>query len=268
MFKRSHYIVLGLVVLLVLILLNLPSQTAAQFKLAIGGLFLPLFGLASSTHNMVEKAGDTIVPRSVLLSELKRLQTENDRLRIESVQQEQVLRENNELREAISWQRHAKWKLKLARVISRDPANWWRSMQIDVGVRDGVLTNSPVLTPEGLVGRVDQAGPRSARVLLLGDPNCRVSAMIEKSREAGILGSGSGSLIDQNMLDLTYLPAAVSVEPGQRVVTSGLGGVFPPGIPIGEIADSRTVGYGLYREARVKLSANLKQLEEVWVKLP
>jgi rod shape-determining protein MreC len=268
MFKRSHYIVFGFVLLFVLVLLNLPSQTTAQFKLAIGSLFLPLFGLASSGQHLVEKAADATVPRSVLLAETKRLEKENQEFRLQAMQHSQVLEENNQLRQALGWQRQVLWKLKLARVTARDPANWWRSLQIDLGSRDSISTNYPVLTIDGLVGRIDQVGPRSSRVLLLGDPNCRVSAMIEKNRESGILGVSSGSLIEQNMLDLTYLSRRAVVEPGLRVVTSGNGGIFPPGIPIGEIADSRSIGYELYREARVKLFANLKQLEMVWVKLP
>jgi rod shape-determining protein MreC len=69
-------------------------------------------------------------------------------------------------------------------------------------------------------------------------------------------------------VQLTYLPSSANVKSGQTVVTSGLGGVFPRGIPIGQVLDSRSVEYGLYTEARVKLSANLGSLEQVWVLFP
>jgi rod shape-determining protein MreC len=268
MFKRPHYIAFGVVLLLVLILLNLPSQTTAQFKLAISSIFLPLFGLASSTETAIEKAGDFAVPRSALLSEIKKLKRDNDELRLQVHQHDQVLQENAQLRQAIGWQRQTGFRGKPARVIGRDPANWWRSCQIDLGSMDGISTNLAVVTTDGLVGRIDQVGRHRSRVLLLGDPNCKVSALIEKSRAAGILGVSSGALLDQNILDISYLSQQAQIEPGQRVVTSGLGGVFPPGLAIGEIADTRSVSYGLYREARVKLFANLKQLEIVWVKFP
>jgi rod shape-determining protein MreC len=76
--------------------------------------------------------------------------------------------------------------------------------------------------------------------------------------------SASGPL-DGSLAVLTYLSSAASLKPGQQVVTSGIGGIFPKGIPLGEVVDSRQVEFGLYTEARVRLSANLGALEEVWV---
>jgi rod shape-determining protein MreC len=69
-------------------------------------------------------------------------------------------------------------------------------------------------------------------------------------------------------VELTYLASSANLKPGQSVITSGLGGVFPKGIPIGKIVDARSVEYGLYTEARVKLNANLGALEQVWVLFP
>jgi rod shape-determining protein MreC len=106
-----------------------------------------------------------------------------------------------------------------------------------------------------------------SQVVLIGDPNCRVSALIEDpAQDTGIL-SASGPL-DSSLAVLTYLPSDASIKSGQQVVTSGIGGIFPKGIPLGQIVDSRPVELGLYTEARVKLSANLGSLEEVWVLMP
>ena len=82
----------------------------------------------------------------------------------------------------------------------------------------------------------------------------------------GIISAGGP--LDNSLVDLTYLSGNASLKPGQNVVTSGLGGIFPKGIPIGQIVDSRPVEFGLYTEARVKLSANLGALEQVWVLFP
>lgn len=254
--------------LLVLVLLNLPSQTATQLKLALGGLFLPLFGLASSAQNLTERAGNTVVPRRVLLEQIKQLQQTNQQLRVQAMQQPEVWRENQQLRQSLGWQKSSPWQLKLARVVGRDPANWWRTIQIDVGSRDGVHTNCPVLTNEGLVGRVAGVGLTRSQVLLLGDPNCRVAAVIEKTRDKGIITPGSSSSWDHLLVDLTFLPGNVELKAGLEVSTSGEGGVFPRGIPVGRILDTITKNYGLYAEARVKLNADLNRLEEVWVMFP
>ena len=148
----------------------------------------------------------------------------------------------------------------------REPANWWRTVHIDLGSRDGVRENLPVLTSGGLVGRVGSVGLTSAQVMLVGDPNCKVSATVSnEKRDSGILGAASP--LDNELVELTHLPRGADVKPGQAVVTSGLG-IFPKGIPIGRIVDSRPAEYGLYTQARVKLAANPGALEEVWVLMP
>ena len=95
----------------------------------------------------------------------------------------------------------------------------------------------------------------------------RVSALVQnEGRDTGVIGA-SGPL-DGKLVEMSYLSRHADLKPGQRVLTSGLGGIFPRGIPIGTIVDSQLVEYGLYVMARVRLSANLSALEEVWVLLP
>jgi rod shape-determining protein MreC len=157
--------------------------------------------------------------------------------------------------------------LKLAKVVLRDPANWWHTVQIDLGSRDGLTNNLPVLTSDGLVGRVSLVSLYTSQVVLVGDQNCRVSALVENAtHDMGIL-SASGPL-DTSLVDLGYLSNSANLRPGENVVTSGLGGIFPKGIPIGQIVDAQSVDYGLATEARVKLNANLGALEQVWVLFP
>ncbi|MEW6160142.1 MAG: rod shape-determining protein MreC, partial [Verrucomicrobiota bacterium] len=266
MLKRPHYIALCVVVVLVLILLGLPDKTAAQLKLALGGFsFVPLFGLASSSQRAVEKAGNAIIPRQTLVQELERLRIENEQLRLHSMQTTQIWHENAQLRQAFAWQKHSTWKLRPARVLLRDPANWWRTLSIDIGSREGVVTNLPVLTAEGLIGRISDVALTRSTVVLIGDPNCRVSALVEKTRDHGVITAGTSTVLDSQLVDLTFLPRHSQIQPGQKVVTSGLGGIFPAGITIGHIVDIRTVDFGVYLEARVKLAADLNHLEHVWV---
>jgi len=268
MFRRPQYIVLGLVVLLVLVILNLPSQTAARLKLAIGSLFLPLFGLAGAAQQTASKTTDSLLPRGVLARQNELLQRENEQLRLQATQALAVARENDRLRQQVGWQqRHPQWKVKLARVVLRDPANWWRAVQIDLGSRDGLRKNLPVLTSEGLVGRTSVVSLMRSQVVLIGDPSCKVGARVQnETHDTGVIGLGGP--LDTSLVELGYLSRNAALKPGQKVVTSGLGEIFPAGIPIGKIVDSRPVEFGLYTEARVKLDANLGALEEVWVLMP
>jgi rod shape-determining protein MreC len=265
MLKRPHYIALGLVVLMTLIILNLPSQMTARLKLGIGSVFVPTIGLSTSAHQVAEKASNAVTPRSELIKDNERLRRENQRLQIQGRHAEEIARENDTLRKLFGWQQQKPWKLKLGNVILREPANWWRTVQIDLGSRDGARTNLPVLTADGfLVGRISSVSLTRSQVVLLGDQNCQVSALVEnEARDIGVIGA-SGPL-DSTLVEMAYLSRNANVKSGQNVVTSGLGGIFPKAIPIGKIVDSRAAEYGLYTEARVKLAANPSALEEVWV---
>ena len=86
MLRRSHYIALGLVVLLTLITLNLPNRTTARLKLGLGSVFLPLFGLAGSTQQLAGTAGDRVLPRNELLKQIESLRRENQQLRVQARQ--------------------------------------------------------------------------------------------------------------------------------------------------------------------------------------
>lgn len=269
MLRRPHYIAVGLVALLTLLVLNLPGQTTARLKLAIGSLFLPLFGLASGTQQVAGQAGNAILPRGELLRLNESLHRENQALRLQVAQAEEMQRENSRLRELLEWRVQTKRKVKLANVVLRDPANWWRTVQIDLGSRNGLSNNLPVLSAEGfLVGRVSSTSLTRAQVLLLGDPNCKVASLVDnESREAGVIGAGGP--FDSSLVEMKcYLSRTSNLKPGQRVLTSGDGGLFPKGIPIGTITDARLVESGLYTVAQVKLAANLASLEEVWVQFP
>lgn len=269
MLKRPQYVAVGMVVLLALLILNLPGRATARLKIAIGSLFLPLFGLASGAQQATGKAGDALLSRGALARQNESLRRENEQLRLQAMQAEEMARENDRLRRLFQWEQQSRWKsrLRLAHVILRDPANWWRTVQIDLGRRDGVRTNLTVLSTEGLVGRVQSVSLTTAQVVLVGDPNCRVAAVVEnQTRDAGVIGNAGP--VETSLVQLSYLSRHAALMPGQNVVTSGLGGIFPAGIPIGKIVDSRPVEYGLYTEARVKLAVNPGAVEEVWVLLP
>jgi rod shape-determining protein MreC len=268
MLKQKNYLALGAVVFVAVLLLSLPTRVTERLKLAVGTWFLPLFGLASAGQHLPADLADSVLPRRELLRQIDTLRRENQELRSQAVQSATIARENDQLRALFNWQKQSRWKLKLANVVMRDPANWWHTVQINLGSRDGITNDLSVISSAGcLVGRVSSVSYTKSQVVLIGDPNCRVSATVENSaRDMGVIAP-SGP-VDTSLVELTYLASSANLKPGQNVVTSGLGGVFPPGIPIGQIVDSRSVEFGLYTEARVKLSVNLGSLEQVWVLLP
>jgi rod shape-determining protein MreC len=266
MLRKPHFIAAAVVLALTVLLLALPESAATRLKLGIKSIFLPVFGLASSMPAAAQRAGDAATPRRVLLEELRRLRVENERLQVEGVELRAARAENDRLRALLQWRTGVTGQYRLARVIGRDPANWWRSLRIDAGTREGVVTNAVVLTPVGLVGRVAQVGLGYSEVLLVGDSDCRVAAIAEVTREQGVVGPSAGAF-DPGTVEMRYLPANAQLKPGQRVLTSGVGGVFPGGIPVGVITGIGPGDIELNSTASVKLFVNPNRLEEVWVRL-
>ena len=272
MFKQKNYLALGAVVFVAVLVLSLPTRATSRLKLAVGSWFLPLFGLAGAAQQLPADLADSVLPRRELLKQIDTLRRENQQLKLQQLQSAEIARENDQLRVQIGWQigwqKQTPWKLKPANVVMRDPANWWHTAQIDLGSRNGLTNNLAVLSPDGfLVGRISSVGLTRSQIILIGDPNCHVSALVENAaHDIGVL-TVSGPL-DTSLVDLTYLASGANLKSGQNVVTSGLGKVFPPGIPIGQIESARSVEYGLYTEARVKLNVNLGSLEQVWVLFP
>jgi len=263
--KRLHYWVLGFVLALTLVLLNLPPTAAGRLKTAIASLFIPLFGLAGSAQSFVDRASYAAFTRSTLIRELERIGGENQQLRIIQAQGQAALEENVRLRALLGWQPSPRWKLRAAHVVGREPTTWWRNITLDYGLLDGAQIGQPVLTSAGLVGRIRAAGPMHCSVALIGDPECGVSVVISETRDQGIIQEAHSAPVGDGLITLKTLQHSPAILAGQTVTTSGLGGVFPAGIPVGHIVDTRAADGGLYTEARVRLSANLNRLEEVWV---
>lgn len=268
MLKRPHYVALGGVVLLLLILSNLPASVAARLKLAISGSFLPLFGLAASANTFLDRASYQILPRSVLIDELVKAKKENADLRIAALQGTEAITENNRLRAALASAPRGPWNRRFAQVVGRDATTWWRTLQINLGSRDGLKEDQVVITSQGLVGRISQVGLTHSQVALVGDAECGVAVVVRETRDLGIIKPGQAGTGDGGMVEMSLLQNSPQVMAAQSVVTSGLGGVFPAGLPVGTVVDTRATEGGLFTTARIRLAVNLNRIEEVWVLQP
>ena len=268
-FYKSQQTAVGAVLLTVFLLLVMPESARARLKSAIGALFLPVIGISTTGQVALESlgqlgaSGSESSPTNQALGQAPDVLPSLADLQIENA----LLREEiNQFRDANDLERRIPWESKLVRVVGRDPFNWWRRIKINLGSNKGIRFNQPVISAKGnLVGRVSEIGPLTSWVVLAGDPNCRFSALIKESRSQGGIVSPLQYSSDPRVVELTYLPNDVELRPGQAVVTSGLGGGFPKEIPVGLVVDSWISKDGLYMEARVKLHANLNQLEIVRV---
>jgi rod shape-determining protein MreC len=148
----------------------------------------------------------------------------------------------------------------IADVIGLDTSGLMRVLHINRGARDGIGIGMPVITDLGLIGRVTEVRGGASQVLLINDTNSSVSARLQSSRTDGsVRGQLSGAL------RMELVEVGEEVKPGDLVVTSGLGGNFPPGLVIGQITSVRSLEYELFQEAEVRSLNDFERLEFVMV---
>ena len=147
-------------------------------------------------------------------------------------------------------------------VIGRDPGNWFGTITLGKGSRQGIKVNMAVIVPAGLVGRIVRVSENTAQVLLITDPRSAVSALIQESRSPGLVEGLGGSIAGLRMI---HIPYDTFVHPGQTVVTAGVGSFFSKGIPVGEIIDTKKDPSGLFYNATIRPYVDFDRLEEVFV---
>lgn len=241
--KKRTWISAGAASLCLLLVVSLPADTARSLKMAVTQFFRPLLSVSTAARRSLTPSAPAPAATDRLLEELRQ--------------------ENARLREMLGYAPRAQWKLRAARVIGRDASNWWKTIVLDRGSADGVRENMALVTPAGLVGKTIEIGPRVSRALLISDPNCKVSALLQESRDHGVVEGVGASSDARPRCVLLYLPREATVNAGAWVVASGLGGVFPKGVVIGQI-ESISSG-GLQQSAVIKPAVNLARLEEVFI---
>lgn len=252
-----------LCVLLLSLVFILPQQSRS-FLQGIGQplaqlLSLPLTALAALDRGVQEVWYGYLA--------LHQVSEENRRLQREL----QALRgRNNELRElGVAGQRLAavlalkerlKAKTLAAQVIGRDATNWYRAIMVDKGSRDGVKVEMGVMAPDGAVGRVVKVTPFTSVVLLITDPNNAVTGLIQRTRDEGIVEGTT-----EGRARMKYIPLLATLQSGDVIVTSGLTGGFPRGVPLGTITRIDKAEGELFQSAEIVPEVDLHKLEEVLV---
>jgi rod shape-determining protein MreC len=211
------------------------------------------------------QAGSTLAGAWLALHEIGTLRSENARLAAEVAalrQENAALRpaaqENQRLRAMLAFKQQQPLATVAARVIGRDPSVWFSSVLVDRGSRAGVRRNDAAITADGLVGHVIEVGPEWSRVLLLLDPRSAVGVVVTRSRESGVAEGQA-----QPVLRVRYLARAADVKPGDQVVTSGLGEIYPKNLVVGTVLD--VASGAMFEEADVRPGADLAHLEELLI---
>ncbi|TMC54113.1 MAG: rod shape-determining protein MreC [Chloroflexi bacterium] len=201
------------------------ARSAAKSALAPGEVAMT--SVATQVGRMTSVFGDV----STLRAENARLRSADEALRRQVVELNAAAKENASLRQALAFQKSSGHHTVAAEVIGAGPDGFSRTMEVDRGTADGVRPGMVVVTGAGLLGRVREAGPHAAIVQTLADPQSRVSVYLSTSSLQGTLSGGPTSL----QLELQHTLGVVASN-GEWALTSGVGGAFPRGLVVGELA--------------------------------
>jgi rod shape-determining protein MreC len=188
----------------------------------------------------------------------EKLRDELERMRLEHVRMVQDAGQARRLQTLLAFKEQFISQTMAAQVISTTGSEYSRGVYIDKGSKDGIKADMPVITPDGVVGKVIRVYPSSSLVLQINDPSSGAGVILEKSRLQGILkGSASGETFLANIM------ADETIEPGERLLTSGGDRVYPKGLAAGTVV--RVNPAGTFLNVEVKPAAQLNRLEEVLV---
>lgn len=232
--------------------------------LVLTELFAPAQGAVQGVSNAFSGGVERV-------QNLKRLEEENIRLkhRIDELERtldgrEEQGYENERLRGLLQLKVPPDARpLVAARVVGRNPDNWYQRIVLNKGSEDGLKVDNAVVDQRGLIGRISTLSPHTAMVTLLTDPTFAVSVLNTRLRAAGVI-MGQG---DQLPL-LRYLDQPEKWKVGDRLITSGLGGTYPKGLTIGKIVKIKSASDMFYPELRVQPAVPLTRIEEVYILPP
>lgn len=262
---RRRLVVWGL--LCVIALLILTAQMRAPDGRRIGWLGTALEAVLAPPAVALAKVSGVFADAWGFISEIGTLRTKNQRLsaevarlREENARLRPDAQENTRLRALLGFKQQLPYRSLAARIVGRDPSQWFSTVLVDRGASEGVVRDDPVITSDGVVGHVIETAGSWARVLLVADPRSAVSVVLERSREVGVV-VGQG----QHNLKVTYLSGEADVKAGDLILTSGLGPIYPKGLPVGTVVSvSRTT---MFQEAVVRPTSDLGHLEDVLIVL-
>ncbi|MCB2211379.1 rod shape-determining protein MreC [bacterium] len=250
--RLRDWVALLVVLIVSMITMSASNHPSAEtFRHSIGR---PLELLASPVSALIRA--------TTLWQENAELRKELITMSMERNQYRDALLENSRLRRLLGFRDRPEFQYLAAEVVSRDPNPAFSSLTLDKGRYDGVRVGQAVVTSGGLAGVVHRAGPNSSTVLLATDRNFAVSARVERTRVDGIVRWSGGY-----QLQLTEIPRNLDVKEGDRIVSSGLGGLIPGGIPIG-LVEAVKLDDPLFMEVSVDPFVPYSRLEEVFVLIP
>lgn len=263
--QRFNMIVVGVFALLVIATFVVLGRGNTTQKMQAGflGMISPFLKHGSSLDRKYNELREGLKTLKYLEEQTKRLSIANKELSATNQTLRGLEAENNRLRNALGYRERSVFQLMPARIIARDASTWYQTIKIDRGAEELIEPDMPVLTEEGLVGKTTVVGPHASTVILIADENCRVAATVEGTREQGIVKGERSSNHGLPVISLNFLSKQANLIPGQKVYSTGVGGVFPSGVLIGAVKEYKVRELDGY--ATLVPAVDLSSIEDVFV---
>lgn len=231
----------------------------------VNTILSPFQSAITSISNVTKKIGVISWEMVTVYEQNKMLRSEVEQLRQRDVNVNEIMAENTRLTNILNYKNAVKqFDTAVAKIISYDSSNLTNSITINLGAKDGMQKNMPIITPQGLVGTIVAVYEHSAKVQLILDPRSAVGAIIQRP-ESRVIGIMQGSVGVQTLAKMVNIPRDADVVVGDNVLTSGYGGLYPKGIVIGEVVEVTNEAGGLLKYATVKTAVDFYRIEEVLV---
>jgi rod shape-determining protein MreC len=225
------------------------------------GVFAEVQRASTSVIEGVQHGWENYFALQQVRRENEQLRHENGQLQVQLQEERALSTQTRSLQQLLELRQRTSLSTTAASVIAGGASPDFRTFTIDKGTGDGLRPDMAVIAPTGVVGRIIMPSARASKVQLLIDRNAAAGAIVERSRAQGVvLGTGS------DKLKFEYVPGAADVQVGDRVVTSGIDGIYPKGFAIGQI-ESIHKGAGVFSAIVVKPVVEFSSLEEVLVVL-
>ena len=263
--KEHRWIALCAIALVVLAMMNLPEPASQRVKGVVRDGISPLQGMLRGGVRQVRETFRYIRGLGDLVLENRGLSEEIVFLRGEIRVARELERDNQNLRDLLGFVQRSPNRLVSCEVIGRDSTGWWQTARLNKGAAAGVAEDRAVITPDGLIGRTVAVSDRTADVVLLSDPSCKVSVRLARSNLFGVVTGAGAKPGEQPACRMDYILKTADVQEGDEIVTSGLGGVFPRGLLVERVRKVESNEGGLYQTAWVDSAADLGALEYAFV---
>ncbi|MCK5850884.1 MAG: rod shape-determining protein MreC [Kiritimatiellae bacterium] len=264
-----------LILLAVVVLLNLPLPVSMRIKSVSRDDFAPFQNIMSLIISKVRRQASYLTDTGRILDEKRKMILEITNLRYKLKQLETLDSENEKLRKHLNFARGQEHRLIMCEVIGRGGASgWWRTLTVNMGSNEGIRPNMAVTTLEGLVGKTLEVTKLTSSVLLITDPNCKISCKFVRTGSFGIIKGLGMDAFGKSKLDMLcrmpecgadYVSADKRIIKDDVVVTSGLGGTYPEGLLIGRAVNAQMDSSRLYQQVDIVPALDMNSLKYVFI---